>query len=205
MSSNQRLSMKRLPDTDVAVPHIGRRRRWVTAAVGLGTPAAALLTAAMIGMGTAPAAHADDPISDVLGTFGATVKDFVDGGVNVVGFHLGQAIADFGAGIDNTLFGYLDDAVIGTTDFLTGTTLPAGDVPVEFAVLVPTNFSNAMNDAGAALGASLTDYSDAFKDFFSFTGSGLANSVDLFIQGLNDDIVYAPQWFGEGLLSVVGL
>lgn len=185
---------------------VSSRRRWVTAAIGLGTPAVALATAAMIGVGTAPAAHAD-PFSDIVNNVENSLIDagnyFTDVGTDLAAGSPVQSVSDLLAGINTGLFSVPDDLIVGGAQLLTGSTIGgpfAFDDPVP-----PVDLSDALTNVGNFLNFGGTDLGDALTALLSLTPSGFAYGVDQGINGLNLVLFSAPDELILGLLVAVGL
>lgn len=177
------------------------RRRWVTAAVGLGTPAAALATAAMIGMGHAPVANAD-PISQIIGDVGIEIgqgnAEFPVAGTDFAAGHLAQGVADIFGGADAYLLGVPDSVIIGGIQALTGepvnATLPFGGIgaPVDLSMFV-TEVDNYLGGGVQALYQSLVDLFDL----------NLGLAADYALYGLDNVAVELPEFIGVSLLSLL--
>jgi hypothetical protein len=177
-------------------------RRWTSAAVALGVPAAAIMAAWMLSLASAPTAHADDFTTVLDGV--QTITSFGDDALTTGAGDLGSG--DVGDGL-SSLFAGLDDNLLGAPSFLldgsfelaTGSTVSQpyyytfsiGDPgSIADANNVADNlFSVAQSDFTSGLGdLSTGDYTDGLPYLFDGTGD-LALIPQVEFIGLTDTLL----------------
>lgn len=178
-----------------------RHRRGIV--VGVGVAATGILIGLIGQIADVPLARADDygtVVADIQGVETLGQTDLGDATAAFEGGSVAQGLADTFTGLDDTTVSPGEWLLLGATDSLTGTALPASDwFTFDDTLIAPANWSAALADAAnlTSLGNDfLTGASDAFTG-----GDGSTGLSDLLIAG--DFLgILEPQELALGFASI---
>ncbi len=163
----------------------------------------ALATAVMTATATAPFAHADDPINDLLvavqGDFSLGQEAFTLANADFANGDVADGLATFYGGVDDVLLSVPNNVLQGSLAGLTGEPVESA---LSWTIPTPADFNDAVIVAPTLALIGEADIQSALADL---TGGDIAGALDSYLTGYEYLDVVVPELFVVGSAAGLGL
>jgi hypothetical protein len=158
---------------------------------------------AMTATATAPAARADDPVTDLLaavqGDFGLAQEAFTLANADFANGDVADGLATFYGGVDDLLLSVPNNLVQGSLAGLTGEPV---DSALSWTIPAPADFNDALIVAPTL---ALIAEGDLHTAALDLAGGDIAGAVDSYLVGYEYLDVVVPELFIVGTAAGLGL